>query len=36
MIDKWLKEEKRDRATYSKFVVIDLTENDICEELKEF
>jgi len=37
MIDKWLKEEKRIRTTYSKFAVIDLTENDdLCEEeLKE-
>jgi len=36
MIDKWLKEEKRVKTTYSKFVVIDLTENDIRKELKKF
>lgn len=35
MIDKWLKEEKRVKTTYSKFAVIDLTENDIRKELKE-
>ena len=34
MINKWLKEEKRVNTNYSKFSVIDLTENDIQEELK--
>ena len=36
MIDIWLKEEKRLKTNYSEFAVIDLTENDLCEEeLKE-
>lgn len=36
MIDIWLKEEKRVETNYSEFAVIDLTENDLCEEkLKE-
>jgi len=35
MINKWLKEVKRVNTHYSKFAVIDLTENDIQEELKE-
>jgi len=35
MINKWLKEVKRVNTHYSKFSVIDLTENDMQEELKE-
>jgi len=35
MINKWLKEVKRVNTNYSKFAVIDLTENNIQEELKE-
>lgn len=35
MIDKWLKEKKRYKTTYSKFVVIDLIENDISNELQK-
>lgn len=35
MINKWLKEEKRVNTHYSKFSVIDLTENDMQEEVKE-
>ena len=35
MINKWLKEVKRLNTHYSKFSVIDLTENDMQEELKE-
>lgn len=35
MINKWLKEVKRVNAHYTKFAVIDLTENDMREELKE-
>jgi len=35
MINKWLKEEKRVNTHYSKFSVIDLTENDMQEEVKK-
>lgn len=35
MINEWLKEVKRINTHYSKFSVIDLTENDMQEELKE-
>ena len=35
MINKWLKEEKRVNTHYSKFSVIDLTENDMQGELKD-
>jgi hypothetical protein len=35
MINKWLKEVKRVNTHYSKFSVINLTENDMKEELKE-
>lgn len=35
MINKWLKEAKRINAHHTKFAVIDLTENNMREELKE-
>ncbi|GAF78632.1 unnamed protein product, partial [marine sediment metagenome] len=35
MINKWLKEVKRINTHYSKFSVIDLTENDMQGELKD-
>lgn len=35
MINEWLKEVKRTNTNYTKFTVIDLTENDMRKELKE-